>query len=129
MTSIVYGSWAELNPATAAELDIEEGDIVTVTTPAGSVSVPVYIYPAIRPGVIGMPIGQGHTAYGRFAENRGANPVQIVELLLDDASGDLAWAATRAKLGKTGDRVRLVKSGGEGRTLGRQILGPSNGHS
>jgi len=129
MTSVVYGSWAELNPVTADELGIQEGDVLEVESPLGSVYVPALIFPAIRPGVVAIPVGQGHAAYGRYAKNRGVNPIHIVATLMDDQSGDLAWAATRVKLTNTGERLRIVKTDGVTRTLGRQILGPGNDHA
>jgi anaerobic selenocysteine-containing dehydrogenase len=129
MTSVVYGSWAELNPATAAELGIREGDVLEVESPVGSVRVPALVFPAIRPGVIAMPIGQGHAAYGRYAKDRGVNPVHIVAMLMDEQTGDLAWAATRVKIKVTGEQLQIIKTDGVTRTLGRQILGPENGHA
>jgi len=129
LTSVVYGSWAELNPATADDLGIKEGDILQVETPAGSVNVPALIFPAIRPGVVAMPIGQGHTSYGRYARDRGANPMHLVPMQIDEKSGDLAWAATRARVRNTGERMQLVKTAGVSRTLGRQILGPADDHA
>ena len=129
LTSVVYGSWAELNPATAEDLGIREGDVLEVETPAGSVKVPALIFPALRPGVVAMPIGQGHTSYGRYARNRGANPMDLVSMQIDDRSGDLAWAATRARVRNTGERLQIIKTDGITRTLGRQILGPENDHA
>jgi len=129
MTSVVYGSWAELNPATAAELGINDGDVLEIESPAGSVRVPALIFPAIRPGVVAMPVGQGHTAYGRYARDRGVNPIHIVATLMDDTTGDLAWAATRVKLKATGERLQIIKTDGVTHTLGRQILGPGNNHA
>ena len=92
-------------------------------------SVPALIFPALRPGVVAMPIGQGHTAYGRYARNRGANPMDLVSMQIDDRSGDLAWAATRARVRNTGERLQIIKTDGVTRTLGRQILGPKNDHA
>ena len=129
MTSVVYGSWVELNPVTADELGIREGDVLDVESPAGSVRVPALIFPAIRPGVVAIPVGQGHAAYGRYARDRGVNPIHIVATLIDDQSGDLAWAATRVKLKLTGERLQIIKTDGVTRTLGRQILGPENDHA
>ena len=129
MTSAVYGSWAELNPVTADEMGIREGDLLEIESPAGAVRVPALIYPAIRPGVVAIPIGQGHTAYGRYAKDRGVNPIHIVATLTDNQSGDLAWAATRVKLKATGERLQIIKTDGVSRTLGRQILGPANDHA
>jgi molybdopterin-containing oxidoreductase family iron-sulfur binding subunit len=76
-----------------------------------------------------MPVGQGHTDYGRYARDRGVNPIHIVATLIDDQSGDLAWAATRVKIRKTGERLQIIKTGGVSRTLGRQILGPEDDHA
>jgi anaerobic selenocysteine-containing dehydrogenase len=129
MTSVVYGTWAELNPVTANELGIREGDLLEVESPAGAVRVPALIYPAIRPGVVAIPMGQGHTAYGRYARGRGINPIHIVATLTDDQSGDLAWAATRVNVKATGERLQIIKTDGVSRTLGRQILGPANDHA
>lgn len=128
MTSVVYGSWAELNPVTADELGIREGDVLDVESAAGTVRVPALIFPAIKPGVVAMPIGQGHAAYGRYAKDRGVNPIHIVATLMDDRAGDLAWAATRVKIKNTGERLHIIKTDGVTRTLGRQILGPGNDH-
>ena len=129
LTSVVYGSWAELNPTTAVELGIKEGDILQVETPAGSLNVPALIFPAIRPGVVAMPIGQGHTSYGRYARDRGVNTMHLVPMQIDDRSGDLAWAATRVRVSNTGERMQIIKTDGVTRTLGRQILGPAGDHA
>ncbi|HEY3474054.1 MAG TPA: molybdopterin-dependent oxidoreductase, partial [Anaerolineales bacterium] len=74
-TTVMWDTWLEVNPETAHELGITNDDIVKVISEAGEVEAPVYLYPAIRPDVIAMPFGQGHGAYGRYAANRGANPL------------------------------------------------------
>jgi anaerobic selenocysteine-containing dehydrogenase len=129
MTSVVYGSWAELNPETMAELGIRDGDILEVTSPNGTVRVPALAYKAISPGVLAMPIGQGHSDFGRYASNRGVNPIHIVATLVDEQSGELAWAATRVKISNTGEQAHIVRTDGVSRTLGRQILGPAGDHA
>jgi anaerobic selenocysteine-containing dehydrogenase len=127
MTSIVYGSWVELNPATAKQLTLKEGDLVDIESPHGKIRAPVYIYPAIMPGVIAMPIGQGHSEYGRYAKNRGANPIEILSPQIDQLTGALASGATRVKIVATGRRVELVKTGGNSRELGREIVQTTGG--
>ena len=121
LTSVVYGSWVELNPATAERLGFAEGDLVKVESPYGSITVPVYLYRALRPEVIAMPIGQGHSEYGRYAKDRGSNPIQILAPQMD-TTGNLAWSATRVRLVATGEKVALVKTGGTSRQLGREII-------
>ena len=122
MTSVVYGSWVELNPTTAEELSLVEGDLVNIESPEGSIQAPVLLFPAIRPDVVAMPIGQGHTNYGRYANGRGANPLEILSPLIDEGSGGLASNATRVRILATGDHVDIVKTGGKSRDLGRDIV-------
>jgi anaerobic selenocysteine-containing dehydrogenase len=127
LTSVVYGSWVELNPKTAEELGFAEGDLVSVESPRGSITTPVYIYPGIRPDVVAMPIGQGHSDYGRYAKNRGSNPIAILAPRAQFRSGALASSATRVKLTATGRNVALVKTGGNSRQLGRGIVQTTGG--
>ena len=122
MTSVVYGSWVEMNPKTAEKLGLKEGALVEVESPHGVVTAPVYVYPAIRPDVVAMPIGQGHEAFGRYASQRGVNPIGILAPQVEPETGSLAWAATRVKLTATGRRIELVKTGGDSRELGRGIV-------
>jgi anaerobic selenocysteine-containing dehydrogenase len=122
LTSVVYGSWVELNPETARELGLVEGDIVEIESTAGRIRAPVYVYPAIRPDVVAMPIGQGHTSYGRYASNRGVNPIRILAPRVEASTGSLASAATRVRLTPTGRHVEITKTGGEARELGREIV-------
>jgi anaerobic selenocysteine-containing dehydrogenase len=121
MTSIVYGTWVEINPVTAQELGVKTGDLVEVESSAGRISAPVFEYPAIRPDVIAMPIGQGHEQYGRYASGRGANPIQILAPI-QSSTGGLATSATRVRLIPTGKQARIINSGGKTRQLGRGIV-------
>ena len=127
MTSVVYGSWAEVNPKTAEELGLTEGDVVEIESPEGAITAPILIYPAIRPDVIAIPIGQGHSNYGRYASNRGSNPLEILSPLVDEDCGNLASNATRVKVVATGKRVEIVKTSGKSRDLGRDIVQTTGG--
>ena len=114
----MWGSWVEINPETARKLGITEGAPVWVESPHGRALVPALIYPGIMPEVVSMPAGQGHTLYGRYAQNRGANPLKILAPLTESRTGAWAWAATRVKLYKAvGEEVRLVKLAGYPRLL------------
>jgi anaerobic selenocysteine-containing dehydrogenase len=81
MTTVMWGSWVEINPKTAASYSIEDGDLVEVRSASGSVRAPALIYPAIHPDLVAMPHGQGHTAYGMYAAGRGANAAQLSPVL------------------------------------------------
>jgi molybdopterin-containing oxidoreductase family iron-sulfur binding subunit len=127
MTSVVYGSWVELNPVTAEEMGLREGDLVDIQSPDGQVRAPVYIYPAIMPDVVAMPIGQGHSEYGRYAKDRGVNPIEILSPQIEPITGHLATSATRVNIVATGRHVNLVKTSGISRDLGRDIVQTTGG--
>ncbi len=103
MTSAMWSSWLEINPATAATLGIEQGDVVEVTSQHGTVRTAAYLSPGIAPDVLAMPAGQGHTTFTRYASGRGANPVDLLAPLTVADTGAVAWAATRVKLARVGD--------------------------
>ncbi len=108
MTSVVWGSWVEVNPKTAQELGIHQGDLVRVTSPVGSLEAPAVLYPGIRPDVVAMPLGQGHSSYGRYARGRGVNPLTLLSPALDTVTGTVASGATRVRIERTGAIGRLV---------------------
>lgn len=107
-TTVMWNTWLEMNPKTAHDLHIENDDVVRVVSSAGAVELPVYLYPAIRPDTMAMPFGQGHTAYGRYAENRGVNPNDLLGQHFNEA-GDLAFAGMKVRIEKTGRKQHLSR--------------------
>jgi len=119
VTKITWSTWVEIHPETAARLGIAEGDIVEVSSAAGSVEVPAYLYPGLRADAVAMPLGQGHTAYGRYAEGRGANPYALLDAAPTAFGGVNHYAAVTLR--PTGRHERLAKTEGRNRQLGRGI--------
>jgi anaerobic selenocysteine-containing dehydrogenase len=76
-SSSMWGLPIEIDPHTAASLNLNTGDWVRVESPHASLDAQAYIHPAALPGVLSMAIGDGHTTYGRYASNRGANPMSL----------------------------------------------------
>lgn len=108
MTTALWDTWVEINTETAHELGLENDDIVRLITPVGEITAIVYHYPAIRPDVIAVPTGQGHTHFGRFANLIGSNPFKIIPSL-QNAAADLAFAAARVRIEKTGLKKTLAR--------------------
>lgn len=108
MTTVMWNSWLEINPKTAKQLGLHNDDVVRVVSPFGAVEVSIYEYPAIRPDVVAIPFGQGHTAYGRYAEKRGVNPADLFGTKTNGA-GDLAFAGTKVRIEKTGKKRELSR--------------------
>ncbi len=107
-TTVIWNTWIEINPDTADKLGIQDDDVVKLTSIFGELEASVYRYPAIRPDTIGIPFGQGHTAYGRYAENRGANPAKLFGPKVN-AAGDLAYTSVKVKIEKTGRQRPLSR--------------------
>ena len=102
LTSGMWSSWIEINPATAEKLGIAEGDVVEVTSGHGKVQAGAVVSPGIAPDVIAMPAGQGHRTYTRYASGRGASPVDLLGPVTEKTTGALAWAATRVQVARVG---------------------------
>ena len=103
LTSAMWSSWVEINPATAARLGIAQGDVVDVTSAHGTLRTAAYLSPGIAPDVLAMPAGQGHTTFTRYASGRGENPVDLLAPVTEESTGAVAWAATRVKIARVGD--------------------------
>ncbi len=114
LTSSMWSSWVELNPATAQKMNIGQGDLVEVSSTQGTVRAPAVLSPGIAPDLIAMPVGQGHGTFTRYARGRGANPIAILAPVTEAETGALAWAATRVKIARAGDADRsLILFAGE----------------
>jgi len=125
LTTVVWDSWVEINPKTAAKLGIVEGDIIEVTSKEGSVKSQAYLFPGIHPDAISMPLGYGHEAMGRYARGVGVNVFKILDAVFDKETGELAINETNVSIKKVpGQRVVVVKEEGPngGSQLGRKKI-------
>ncbi|HET9426027.1 MAG TPA: 4Fe-4S dicluster domain-containing protein, partial [Gemmatimonadaceae bacterium] len=139
VTKVVWSSWVEMHPDTAARLGVNRGDVVEVKTATGSLRLPAYIYMGIRPDTLAVPLGQGHRAsaemgdfdwedkttiqwgYGRYARNiLAGHPLDLIPVVFN-AAGGVAGIATTATVTKTGDDVTIPSTEGSARQHGRGI--------
>jgi molybdopterin-containing oxidoreductase family iron-sulfur binding subunit len=118
---ITWQTWVELHPETAARLGVKDGDVVRVSSPHGAIEVPAKVYPGVRRDVAAIPIGQGHTAYGRYARGRGADPLDLLAGDATDPAGALAYCSTRVAVAKTGRWIPLATTEGSARQHDRGI--------
>ena len=96
----------EIDPQTAAKLNVTTGDWVRVESAAGTLEAAAYVHPAALPGVVSMAIGEGHTRYGRYASGRGVNPLSILAPVWENSTGSLAFGATRVRLARLDRKPR-----------------------
>ncbi|MFI5322451.1 MAG: molybdopterin-dependent oxidoreductase [Thermodesulfobacteriota bacterium] len=106
----VWDSWVEIHPDTARKLGVKLGDFVKLESPIGSFETQAYVYEGIRPDTLAVMVGQGHTSYGRYAKDRGVNPITILPVLTDKITGSLAWLSTKVKASGTGRNAQFVQT-------------------
>ena len=136
VTKVLWSSWAEIHPETAARLGIQRGDILEVKTGVGSVHVPALIYLGVRPDTVAVPLGQGHASpssstwydgkdkavqwgYGRYARSIGANALDLLPARANSGGGLIG--ASRCSISKTGETVTVPSTEGSARQHDRGI--------
>ncbi len=121
ITKVAWQSPLMLHPDTAKQAGIRHGERVRVKYGDKQVSCLAYETDSVIPGVYALPLGQGHSAYGRYARGRGANPVTLIEPDPDPDSGALVFAAAPVALESTGEKERLAHTDGSIDQHGRKI--------
>ena len=109
VTTVTWDTWVDMSVEDARRLKVKPNDIVEVRSVYGAIEAPVYVNRGAPPGTISIPMGQGHEVFGRYSENRGANPLSLVAPFTDGHTGALAWNATKVKVTKTHRERTLPK--------------------
>ena len=110
LTTVAWTTWVEISTLVADAIGLREGDYVRVEGANGqSFVAQIYHHPAVPPNVVGIPVGQGHTAQLRYSKGRGENPLQIIGLPLEQETQSLAWAGTRVRIVPTGENSPIPK--------------------
>ena len=111
MTGTRWGSVVEVSVAAAEQYGIANGDPVAVGSAQGELVARARVVPGLRPEVVAMAAGQGHTDYGRYATDRGANPLALLAPP-DPADGsELALVGTAVSIRKVTDVVAVLRTG------------------
>jgi anaerobic selenocysteine-containing dehydrogenase len=86
----IWATEAELGPETAARFGISSGDAVELESESGRITARAFVSSGIREGLVRVPLGAGHTAYGRYASGWGANAMHLVSSVCQDPLGGSA---------------------------------------
>ena len=93
ISTIAWGSWADMHPDAAGRLGIADGDVIEISTPSGQAQAAVRLTSDVAPDCLAIMLGQGHTAMGKAArEAAGSNAF----VLLRPAEARLAGLTTPA---------------------------------
>ena len=108
-----------LNPKTAGANGINQEDIIELQTEFGKLEAAVYVSELVTPGLAVMSIGQGHTAYGRYARDAGVNPLQLLSANFNPDSGGASLNVAEITIKKTGRTQKLAGTSGSRTQHGR----------
>ncbi len=114
ITKQVWGNAALIAPETAARFNLEDGDVITITSAVGSLDAPVQRIRGQAPETITVSLGYGRSAAGVVGSEIGFDGYR-----LRLSSSPWALAATIAK---TGRRQRLVTTQDHHSMEGRDIV-------
>ena len=121
LSMITWGNWIEIHPETAGRLGIRKGDLLRLETEHGSVEAPALPCPGIHPGTLAMPLGQGHTHYGRFADHGSVSPVRLLSPELDPSCGAVQWTLSKVVMTRLGRKQPIAHTDGSSSQHGRGI--------
>ncbi|MGH9486896.1 MAG: molybdopterin dinucleotide binding domain-containing protein [Terriglobales bacterium] len=100
MSKVAWDPWCELHPKTAAKLGFQANDVVKIISPHGAAGFSLYVTTWIREDCVGVMMGQGHSDFGMWGNERGESPHPLQGAVLEQG----AWApqAVKVRLEHTG---------------------------
>jgi molybdopterin-containing oxidoreductase family iron-sulfur binding subunit len=107
LTTVAWGGWAEIHPTTAARVGVATGDLVRVTTDAGQVELPAFLYAGVHQDVLAVP---SPYATGLLVSNAGL-------------VGRLAAARVESIGRKSKVALTIASTGQHGRGLAQEVIG------
>jgi anaerobic selenocysteine-containing dehydrogenase/Fe-S-cluster-containing dehydrogenase component len=123
MSTTSWDAWAEIHPETAEKFGLHKDDMVQIRTQYGEVNVGIYLTPYINKGLVGLPIGQGHTAYGRYAREctSSGNVMNLLPATEVKGADGIAMFGAVGEVRKGPGRAKMLILQGGDSQLGRGI--------
>ena len=112
VSKLAWHSWVEMHPDAAERLGVRDGDVVSISSPHGSLEVPVWTYPGVREDTVALAMGGGRTNGGRYGTGRGVNALSLLPAEAEQPSGALVLQATTVSVAPTGRRYKLATIAG-----------------
>ncbi len=129
MTRLNWGSWAEMHPDDAGRLGLADGDSIRASTEKASCVLPVRISRGVRAGCIAVPLGQGHHAYGRYADGVGVNAFALLAPEPPGSGPEVSrWTGSQVQIQPVQEKIPLASVQKElsehGRRIARELAAP-----
>jgi len=121
LTLVSWQSVVQVHPETMLAKGWKQGDVIELRSESGTLKTAVFECPGTHPRVMSMAIGQGHTAFGRYARNQGQNPLTLLDAGVDPTSGGPSYQVPVSVAGIAGQRQELAHLDGSRIQHGRKI--------
>ncbi len=121
LTKVAWQSPVLIHPETLVKRGLVQGDVIQIETEWGSLEAPIYETEGVSPALLVMAVGQGHEAYGRYAQGMGLNPAILLPPDVEPVSGAPLLRAAPVSIRKTGRTTKLAHTDGSRITHGRKI--------
>jgi molybdopterin-containing oxidoreductase family iron-sulfur binding subunit len=126
LTKVAWQTTLWMHPDSLRNDSLVQGDVVQIKTQWGQLEAAIYETNGVKPGVLVMSMGQGHVAFGRYAQNMGVNPIRILNPGLDSDSGAAQLVVDGVVIRKTGRFLKLAHTDGSRLQHGRKIALSTN---
>lgn len=97
---VAWDIWVEINPATARELGITDGEMVVVESACGKISAVAKHFEATQPDVVNVPLGLGRKSFSDKIPSIGSNVMEIIQPLRESLAGVPALLSTKVRIYK-----------------------------
>ena len=121
ITKVAWQSPLLIHPETAKRAGVEHGELVRLGSGPLRIEAAAYVSDHVVPGVLAMNAGQGHSAFGRYARGRGANPLRLQPGEPDARTGAGSWRSRDVVLQGTEEKPGLAHTDGQSDQLGRSV--------
>jgi molybdopterin-containing oxidoreductase family iron-sulfur binding subunit len=118
ITRITWDNYVNVSLKLAERLQLEEGQVVSISKGATTIELPVHIQPGQHDDCISMALGYGRTKAGKVGSNIGENAFPLVSY----ENGSFQYLTTEIKLEKLAERVEFAKTQVQDNHEGRGII-------
>jgi molybdopterin-containing oxidoreductase family iron-sulfur binding subunit len=115
VTKIAWDNVALMSPATAEELKVDSGDMVSLNVDGRSMEMPVFISPGQARYTVSLALGYGRTAAGRVGNGTGFDTYQL-------RTSKGLYFAPGLTVGNVGNSYKLANTQDHGSMEGRPIV-------
>ena len=121
LTKVAWHTPVLVHPETMVRNGLSQGDVVQIRSQWGQLEAPVYESQGVRSNVLLMSIGQGHTAFGRYARGMGLNPNVLLSSEIKHPLNGPEFSVHPVSIQKSGPTIKLAHTDGSRFQHGRKI--------